>query len=91
MIDAVKAGRRYMDMALRSYTYDPTPKLPHIKAPTLVIGLTRDYPFKRPKDMGALIANSRLVIVEGNPVTATYTIPQELARIMLDFTKHTPP
>ncbi len=68
-IDALRAGPRWKAIDVNiSFSYEPNPRLPLIKAPTLVIGVTGEGPnwyTKRPHEVSALIPESTVGIIEG--------------------------
>jgi pimeloyl-ACP methyl ester carboxylesterase len=92
IVDAVKAGRRTTEMALKVYNYVSEPRLPLVKAPTLVVGLggeiipTYNTP-DRAKMIQTLVPGSKFAMVNGPDADfrVWYTRPNALAEVVLPF------
>ena len=88
-LDALKAGPRWKPIDVDvSFSYDPNPRLPLIKAPTLVIGVTGEGPnwyTKRPHEVSALIPRSSVEIIEGGDRRVKIVMAKEMVEVIRHF------
>ena len=98
IVDAVKAGPRTTEIALKVYNYVSEPRLALVKAPTLIIGLGGEImPWyntpDRTRKIHSLIPGSKFVMVHGPDADFRiwYSRPKELAEIILPFLESTSP
>jgi pimeloyl-ACP methyl ester carboxylesterase len=90
-LDTRKAGSRWKETHIAVFRYDPSPRLPLIQAPTLVVGVTEGTSqyTKRAREVKALIPRSSLFIMEGADWRVKYTRANELAENILLFLDET--
>jgi 2-hydroxy-6-oxonona-2,4-dienedioate hydrolase len=62
-------------------------KLPHVRAPALVVRGSRDpiVPQRWAEEVASLLPEGRLAVIPGAPHTVVYDAPLELARLVLPF------
>jgi pimeloyl-ACP methyl ester carboxylesterase len=86
-LDIHRAGPRGEELHWALFAYDPTPRLPLVKCPTLLIsGIPKELP--SPVDyMKKLIPNSQITIIENSPILISQSMPKELAEAILAFLK----
>ena len=65
--------------------YDPRPKLPLIKCPTLVISATRDVFSIVQETVHRLIPGSTLIVIEDGPIDINRVWPKEFAEAILSY------
>ena len=90
-LGALKAGQRYKGMHLAVYGYDPAPRLPLVKAPTLILNGVTDAgasPYtKRSEDVKALISGSIIGLGDGGDAQAINGNAKEVAETIRSFLK----
>ena len=86
VIDALKAGDRAGGGHTTVARYGMKPKLPLIKAPTLIIKPTED-PFAGPEaeKLAPHLPHARLVDLPGGKIPAPDQLPAEFAQLVADF------
>ena len=86
VVDAIKAGDRAGGGHVTVARYAMEPKLPLIKAPTLIISPTED-PFAAPdvQKLRPHLPHARVVDLPGGMIPAPDQLPVEFARIVADF------
>jgi pimeloyl-ACP methyl ester carboxylesterase len=85
LLEKVKAGPRGEEMHWAGEAYDPRPKLPLIKCPTMVLSATRDVFSIVQETVHRLIPNSKLVVIENGPIDIDRIWPKEFAEAILSF------
>lgn len=86
IVDAIKAGPRAAEGHAVCARYAMETRLPKITCPVLIVAPTSDphtYPVAR--QLAALIAGSRVVEVEGGMVPLPDQLPEQFARLVLEF------
>lgn len=86
IVDAIKAGPRAAGGHAVCARYEMEVRLPKISCPVLIVAPTDDphaYPAARP--VAARIAGSRVIEIEGGMVPLPDQMPQQFARLVLDF------
>ena len=86
VIDALKVGDRAEEGHQAVNVYRMEEKVPLIKSPTLVVAGTED-PFSFPR-MGPLsqsIKGSKTAVIEGGMVPMVDQMPEEFAKVVMDF------
>jgi pimeloyl-ACP methyl ester carboxylesterase len=97
IVDGVRAGGGYMEAAIKVYSHDPKPRLPLIKAPTLVIDLggERMHPYVsgRSPAVHQLIPGSRIAKLDDPrpDQSVTYLRAKELTVLVRSFLGETFP
>ena len=93
-LDVLKAGPRWKAVDIGVFSYDPEPRLPLVKAPTLVMGVTSEganWYTKRPNEVSALIPRSEVSIIEGGDMRVKIIRAGEVVEIIRRFFEsHTP-
>ncbi len=87
-LDALKAGPRWKPIDLIVFSYDPEPRLPLIKEPTLVLGVNGEGPSwytKRDHEVQALIPGSTLAIIDGGDGLFKIKRAQDVAETLQRF------
>jgi pimeloyl-ACP methyl ester carboxylesterase len=86
VIDALKAGDRAGGGHTVVARYDMEPKLPLVKAPTLIVKPTED-PFARPEaeKLAPHLPHARSVDLPGGMIPAPDQLPEEFARVVIEF------
>jgi pimeloyl-ACP methyl ester carboxylesterase len=83
-LEYVKAGPRGEEIHWAG-KYDPRPKLPFIRCPTLVLSTTRDPMCGIAENIHRLIPRSKLTIIENGPMDIDRVWPKEFAEAILNF------
>jgi len=86
VIDALKAGDRAGGGHTVVARYEMEPRLPLIKAPTLIVKPTED-PFARPEaeKLAPHLPHARLVDLPGGMIPAPDQLPEEFASVVMAF------
>jgi len=84
-IEYVKAGIRGEEVHWAGYNYNPGPKLPLVKCPTLVLSATHDPFYVVAERIHQLVPKSKIKIIENGPTDISRVWPKEFATAILDF------
>jgi pimeloyl-ACP methyl ester carboxylesterase len=84
-IEYIKAGSRGEEIHWAGRNYDPRPKLPFVKCPTLVLSATRDPFCVVAESVHKLVPGSKLTIIENGPIDIDRVWPKEFADAILNF------
>jgi pimeloyl-ACP methyl ester carboxylesterase len=88
VLDALRSGPAWKQMEIVMAVYDPAPRLPLIRAPTLVIGITGEGASvytKRPREVAALVPQGIARVMEGVDGRVIYTHGKEVSAIVTAF------
>ena len=85
VIEYAKAGPRGEEIHWAGREYDPRPRLPLIKCPTLVFSATHDPFYKLQESIHKLVPKSELTIIENGPTDINRAWPKEFAEAILDY------
>lgn len=86
VIDALKAGERMEEGHRAVSRYKMEDKVRLIKAPTLVLAGTDDpFSFPRMKALSESITDSKTAIIEGGMVPMVDQMPEEFAKVVIEF------
>jgi pimeloyl-ACP methyl ester carboxylesterase len=86
IIDALKVGERMEEGHRAVGNYKMEDKVHLVKAPTLVVAGTEDpFSFPRMKPLANSIKGSRTATIEGGMVPMVDQMPEEFARVVLEF------
>jgi pimeloyl-ACP methyl ester carboxylesterase len=86
VIDALKAGDRAGGGHLTVARYDMEPKLPLVKAPTLIIRPTEDpFAVAETEKLAPHIPQARVVDLPGGMIPAPDQLPAEYAQLVIEF------
>jgi Predicted hydrolases or acyltransferases (alpha/beta hydrolase superfamily) len=83
-LEYVKAGPRGEEIHWAG-NFDPRPKLPLVRCPTLVLSATRDPMCAVADKIHKLIPRSKLTIIENGPIDIDRAWPKEFAEAILSF------
>jgi pimeloyl-ACP methyl ester carboxylesterase len=83
-LEYVKAGPRGEEIHWAG-NYDPRPKLPLVRCPTLVLSATHDPMCAVAENIHRLIPKSKLTIIENGPIDIDRVWPKEFAEAVLSF------
>ena len=84
-IEYIKAGPRGEEIHWAGGAYDPRPKLPMVRCPTLVFSATHDPFCVMAETIHKLIPGSKLRIIENGPIDIDRVWPKEFAEVILNF------
>jgi pimeloyl-ACP methyl ester carboxylesterase len=84
-LDFHKAGPRGEELHWALFAYDPTPRLPLVKCPTLLLSGTQKASPSPLDQIQKLIPNSKITIIENSPAYITRVIPDKFAAAILAF------
>jgi pimeloyl-ACP methyl ester carboxylesterase len=84
-LEYVKAGPRGEEIHWAGGAYDPRPKLPLVKCPTLVFSATHDPFCSMAETVHKLTPGSKLIILENGPIDIDRLWPKEFAEVVLNF------
>ena len=85
VIEYAKAGPRGEEIHWAGREYDPRPRLPLVKCPTLVLSATYDPFYKLQESIHKLVPKSQLTIIENGPTDINRAWPKEFAEAILDY------
>ncbi len=86
VIDALKVEKRVEEGHRAVCRYQMEAKVGRVKAPTLVLAGTDDpFSFPRMKLLSEAIRGSKTAIIEGGMVPMVDQMPEEFARVVMDF------
>lgn len=88
MIDVLKSAPSSKQMERAVFEYDAVPRLPQIKAPTLVVGVTGEGSSgytKRSKEVGERVPHSRVHVFEGVDGRLNHTHTKEFSDVVREF------
>ena len=85
VIEYIKAGPRGEEIHWAGGAYDPRPKLPLVRCPTLVFSATRDPFCPMAETVHKLVPGSKLKIIENGPIDIDRVWPKEFAEVILNF------
>jgi len=89
VIDALKVGDRMEEGHRAVNKYRMEDKVHMIKAPTLVLAGTDDpFSFPRMKPLSDSIPHSKIAIIKGGMVPMVDQMPEEFARVVIEFLGH---
>jgi pimeloyl-ACP methyl ester carboxylesterase len=84
-VEYVKAGPRGEEIHWAGGAYDPRPRLPLVKCPTLVFSATHDPFCGMAETVHKLTPGSKLIILENGPIDIDRLWPKEFAGVVLNF------
>ena len=84
-VEYIKAGPRGEEIHWAGRNYDPRPRLPLVRCPTLVLSATRDPFCVVAPNVHKLVSGSKLKIIENGPIDLDRVWPKEFAEAVLDF------
>ena len=84
-VEYIKAGPRGEEIHWAGRNYDPRPRLPLIKCPTLVVSATRDPFCVVAENVHKLVPGSKLNIIKNGPIDIDRVWPKEFAEAVLSF------
>jgi pimeloyl-ACP methyl ester carboxylesterase len=84
-VEYVKAGSRGEEIHWAGGAYDPRPRLPLVKCPTLVFSATHDPFCGMAETVHKLTPGSKLIILENGPIDIDRLWPKEFAGVVLNF------
>jgi len=87
-LDALRAGPAWKQVEILMSIYDPMPRLPLVKAPTLAIGVTGEGTSiytKRPRDVAALVPRGIAHVMEGIDGRVISTHAGDIAAVVKNF------
>ena len=84
-LEYLKAGPRGEEVHWAGYDYNPGPKLPLVKCPTLVLSATHDPFCAVAEKVHQLVPRSKLKIIENGPMNVSRIWPKEFAEAILSF------
>ena len=84
-VEYIKAGPRGEEIHWAGGAYDPRPRLPLVRCPTLVFSATHDPFCGMAETVHRLVPGSKLKIIENGPIDIDRVWPKEFAEAILDF------
>ena len=84
-VEYIKAGPRGEEIHWAGHDYDPRPRLPLVRCPTLVLSATRDTFCVVAPNIHKLVPGSKLKIIENGPIDIDRVWPKEFAEAVLEF------
>jgi pimeloyl-ACP methyl ester carboxylesterase len=84
-VEYIKAGPRGEEIHWAGGAYDPRPKLPFVRCPTLVFSATHDPFCAMAETVHKLIHGSKLQIIENGPIDIDRVWPEQFAGAVLNF------
>jgi pimeloyl-ACP methyl ester carboxylesterase len=84
-LEYIKAGPRGEEIHWAGGAYDPRPKLPLVRCPTLVLSATHDPFCVMAEPVHKLVPGSKLKIIENGPIDIDRVWPKEFAEAVLSF------
>jgi pimeloyl-ACP methyl ester carboxylesterase len=84
-LEYIKAGPRGEEIHWAGGAYDPRPKLPLVRCPTLVLSATQDPFCSMAEPVHKLVPGSKLKIIENGPIDIDRVWPKEFAEALLNF------
>ncbi len=84
-VEYIKAGPRGEEIHWAGGAYDPRPRLPLVRCPTLVFSATHDPFCVMAETVHNLIPGSKLKIIENGPIDIDRVWPEEFAEVILNF------
>ena len=84
-LDQLRAGPRYTEAALASFSYDAEAQLSKIKAPTLAMTGDLDAAYESLEKVRRLIPHCKSKVFYGSADAVNYEKPEEFARAISDF------
>jgi pimeloyl-ACP methyl ester carboxylesterase len=84
-VEYVKAGPRGEEIHWAGGAYDPRPRLPLVKCPTLVFSATHDPFCGMAETVHKLTPGSKLIILENGPIDIDRLWPKKFAGVVLNF------
>ena len=84
-VEYIKAGPRGEEIHWAGRAYDPRPRLPLVRCPTLVFSATHDPFCGMAEPIHKLVPGSKLKIIENGPIDIDRVWPKEFAEAILDF------
>ena len=85
VIEYIKAGPRGEEIHWAGGDYDPRPKLPLVRCPTLVFSATHDPFCVMAEPVHKLVPGSKLKIIKNGPIDIDRVWPKEFAEAVLSF------
>jgi pimeloyl-ACP methyl ester carboxylesterase len=84
-LEYIKAGPSGEEIHWAGGAYDPRPKLPLVRCPTLVLSATHDPFCVMAEPVHKLVPGSKLKIIENGPIDIDRVWPKEFAEAVLSF------
>jgi pimeloyl-ACP methyl ester carboxylesterase len=84
-VEYIKAGPRGEEIHWAGGAYDPRPKLPLVRCPTLVFSATHDPFCGMAETVHRLVPGSQLKIIENGPIDIDRVWPKEFAEVILNY------
>jgi len=84
-LDYIKAGPRGEEIHWTGFAYNPGPKLPLVKCPTLVLSATHDPFYVTAERVHQLVPKSKLTIIVNGNTEINRLQPKEFAKAICDF------